>query len=366
MEEETAIAEVLRSGWIVGGARLQAFERAFAKACDAGFAVATSSWTTGAFLVLKSWGIGPGDEVIVPSLTFIATVNAITHTGATPVFADVDAETWTMSPADATRKITPRTRALLPVDQLGMPCDLPAFSRLAEQHGLRLLDDAACAFGSRVGNWPVGAFGDAAIFSLHARKVITTGEGGMIVTNDKDLHDRLKRLRHQGMSVSDFARHGQSPAMFESYPEVGYNFRLTDIQAAMGLAQLARAQDILARRAALAERYTAALLHHPVVRPPTVPAGVTPNWQSYQVTLRDETGLTQKDLLEALFRRGIHARRGVMAAHLEPAYAHMVCDLPVTTRAAQRTLQLPLYPDLSFEEQDRVLAALDAAPLTSI
>lgn len=181
----------------------------------------------------------------------------------------------------------------------------------------------------------------------------------MIVTNDKDLHDRLKRLRHQGMSTSDYARHGQSPATFESYPEVGYNFRMTDIQAAMGLAQLTRMDDILMRRAILAQRYTQALAESAVVTPPIVPPGLTPNWQSYQVTLRDMVSLTQKDVLDGLYRQGIHARRGVMASHLEPAYAHIVCDLPVTVRAAKRTLQLPLYPDLTFMEQDRVIAALE-------
>src|SRR5262249_21459543 len=213
-------------------------ERRLAGACGARHGVGVSSWTTGAFLVLRAWGIGPGDEVIVPSLTFIATVNVIRHVGATPVFADVDPATYNLDPEDAARKITQRTRAIMPVDQIGLPCDIDAFNALARPHGLRVLDDAACAFGSRNDGRPVGSLAEVTVFSLHARKVITTGEGGMIVTDDGAFAERLRRLRHQGMSLSDFARHNARPTVFEDYPEIGYNFRITDIQAAIGLAQL--------------------------------------------------------------------------------------------------------------------------------
>jgi perosamine synthetase len=181
-EEVQAAADVLRSGWIVGGSRLAAFERRFAQLCGTSEAVAVSSWTTGGFLVLHSLGIGPGDEVIVPSLTFIASVNVIRHAGATPVFADVDPATYNIDPAYVTRKITKRTRAILPVDQVGLPCDIDSINEIAARHGLRVIDDAACAFGSRNRNRPVGSLADVTIFSLHARKVVTTGEGGMIVT----------------------------------------------------------------------------------------------------------------------------------------------------------------------------------------
>jgi perosamine synthetase len=309
-------------------------------------------------LVLKCWGVGPGDEVIVPSLTFIATVNAIRHTGATPIFADVDAKTFNVSPDDVARRITSRTKVILPVDQLGLPCELVVLSELAARHGLFLLDDAACAFGSSIAGQPIGAFGTAAIFSLHARKIITTGEGGMILTNDRVLRDRLRRLRHQGMSLSDFERHRGRPSQFESYEDVGYNFRMTDIQAAIGLAQLARADGILARRADLAAYYTQALQESPLVMTPFVPPNVVPNWQSYQVTLRDNATVSRNDVLDLLFERGIHARRGVMASHLEPAYAGCGWDLPVTENLAAQTLQLPLYPGMTHREQDRVIGAL--------
>jgi len=357
-EEEQAVIEVLRSGWIVGGRVLAEFENEFAARCEAAYAVGVSSWTTGAFLVLKCWNIGEGDEVIVPSLTFIATVNVIRHVGATPIFADIDPNTWTISPDDVARRITSRTKAIFPVDQLGMPCDLPALSTIAARHDLRLLDDAACAFGSCIGSQPIGSFGSATVFSLHARKVITTGEGGMILTNDKGLSDRLRRLRHQGMSLSDFSRHGNRPTQFETYDETGYNFRMTDIQAAIGLQQLARANQMLARRAVLAQQYTTQLQSSKIVIPPTVPQGMKPNWQSYQVSLRSDAGISRDMLMNKLFDRGIHVRRGVMAAHLETVYAGLGNNLPFTEHAASSTLQLPIYPDLTDEQQQRVVDAL--------
>src|SRR5262252_1129502 len=184
-EEVEAAASVLRSGWIVGGARLAAFENRFAELCGAAEAVGVSSWTTGGFLVLHSLGIGPGDEVIVPSLTFIASVNVVRHVGAAPVFADVDPATYNVDPADVARKITARTRAILPVDQIGLPCDIDAINEIAARHRVAVVDDAACAFGSRNRNRPVGSLAEITVFSLHARKVVTTGEGGMIVTNNR-------------------------------------------------------------------------------------------------------------------------------------------------------------------------------------
>lgn len=244
--EAEAAAAVVRSGWVVGGREQFEFERRFAALCGRSEGVAVSNWTTGAFLVLHAWGIGPGDEVIVPSLTFIASVNVIRHVGATPVFADVDPHTLNLDPDDVRRRITTKTRAIIPVDQLGMPCRIDEFMGLAREYGLRLLQDAACAFGSRYQGLPVGAIADPAVFSLHARKVVSTGEGGMIVTDDAEFAARLRRLRHQGMSISDFQRHSLSPTTFETYPEVGFNYRMTDIQAAIGNCQLERLDDILA------------------------------------------------------------------------------------------------------------------------
>jgi perosamine synthetase len=357
--EAEAAAAVVRGGWVVGGPRLAEFERRFAGLCGAEHAVGVSSWTTGAFLVLHAWGIGPGDEVIVPSLTFIASVNVIRHVGATPVFAEIDPATYNIDPADVARRITSRTRAIMPVDQLGLPCDIDAIGSLARRHGLHVLDDAACAFGSRSHGRPVGALADVSVFSLHARKVVTTAEGGMITTDDASLAEQLRRLRQQGMSLSDYDRHGGPPTRFESYPEIGYNHRITDIQAAIGLAQLDRLDDLLERRRAVAARYGAYLFGHPVLIAPHVPAELVPNWQSYQVRLRGDSGWSRNEVMDRLFKLGIPTRRGVMASHLEPPYRPAADPLPQTESTAASTFQLPMHPELTPEQQDRVFTALD-------
>jgi len=309
--------------------------------------------------VLHAWGIGPGDEVIVPSLTFIASVNVIRHVGATPVFAEIDPAAYNIDPADAARRITGRTRVIMPVDQLGLPCDIDAIAALARRHGLRVLDDAACAFGSVNKGRPVGALADVTVFSLHARKVVTTAEGGMITTDDTELAERLRRLRHQGMSLSDYARHGGPPTRFESYPEIGYNHRITDIQAAIGLAQLDRLDYILERRHAVAARYGTYLSGQPALIAPHVPPGLTHNWQSYQVRLREHAGLSRNAVMDRLFEMGVPTRRGVMASHLEPPYRRDAPSLPLTESTAAATVQLPMHPELTPEQQARVLNALD-------
>jgi perosamine synthetase len=359
-EEADAAAAAVASGWIVGGTRLAEFEARFAATCGSQHAVGVSNWTAGAFLVLHAWGIGPGDEVIVPSLTFIASVNVIRHCGATPVFADIDPHTFNVDPARMARKITPRTRALIPVDQLGLPCDIDAINALAYRHGLHVLDDAACAFASGNQDRRVGSLTEVTVFSLHARKVITTGEGGMIVTNDAAFAKRLRMLRHQGMSLSDHARHQMRPTEFEAYPEIGYNHRITDIQAAIGLAQLDRLPEIIKRRRSIAERYSSALAQHPFLIPPKVPPGMQPNWQSYQITLSADTPLSRNEVMDKLFDQGIPTRRGVMASHLEPPYRDMGRDLPVTEAIAAKSLQLPMHPGLAQAQQDRIIEKLAA------
>jgi perosamine synthetase len=358
IEEEAAAAAVIRSGWVVAGPRLAEFERRFAEICGAQHAVGVSSWTTGAFLVLKALGIGPGDEVIVPSLTFIASVNVIAHAGATPVFADIDPTTYNIDPDDAARRIGPRTKAIIPVDQLGMPCEIDAILELAERHGLHVMQDAACAIGSRFCGKPLGGIAPITVFSLHARKVVTTGEGGMILTNDGALAARLRMLRHQGMSLSDFERHKAGPTTFESYPEIGYNFRITDIQAAIGVCQLARLDDLLAQRHRVAIRYIAGLSNHPFLAPPHVPEHVTPNWQSFQVRVRPGGPLDRNGVMEQLHGEGIATRRGVMASHLEPPYKALGYHLPATEAAAAECLQVPMHAGMTEADADVVLAAI--------
>lgn len=357
-EEEAAVAEVVRSGWVACGPRVEAFEEAFAAACGAKHAVATTSWTTGAFLVLRALGIGRGDEVIVPSLTFIATVNVVRHLGATPVFADIIPGQWNVDPEDVARRVTPRTRAIMPVDQLGLPCDIDAIADIAARHGLFLLDDAACAVGSRNRGRPVGSLAPCTVFSLHARKVVTTGEGGMILTDDAAFAERLRRLRNQGMSLPPHRRHAMAPTVFETYPEVGYNFRLTDLQAAIGLVQLRRLPEMLARRAMIARRYSELLRGHELLQPPAVPSWATPNWQSYQVQMRPGFAHLRNALMRWLHEQGVPTRRGVMASHREPPYQSLEARLPHTEHAADSCLQLPMHAGLTAEAQEHVLDRL--------
>ena len=357
-EEAAAAAAAVTSGWVVGGPRLLEFEARFAKICGVAEAVGVSSWTSGAFLVLKCLGIGPGDEVLVPSLTFIASVNVIAHAGATPVFVDVEPGTWNIDPADAALKITPRTKAIIAVDQLGMPCRIDDLSALARAHGLLLLQDAACSFGSRYRGDPIGMRCDVSVFSLHARKIVTTGEGGMIVTKDARLAEALRRQRHQGMSLSDFHRHGARPTLFETYAEIGYNCRITDIQAAIGLAQLDRIEDILEKRSRVARRYFEAFVDSPFLELPRVEADAEPNWQSFQLRVSDAALLTRNELMDALFDLGVPTRRGVMASHREAPYRGHAGHLPVTEDAADRCLQLPMHAWLDGSEVDQVIAAV--------
>ncbi len=237
---------------------------------------------------------------------------------------------------------------------------MDAIRVIADQHELQVLDDAACAYGSRNRGRPVGSLADVTAFSLHARKPVTTGEGGMILTDDTVLAERLRVLRHQGMSLSDFARHGASPTLFETYPEVGYNARMTDIQAAIGVVQLARTEQLLANRRRVAEIYNAHFAEHPLLRPPHVPDGMEHNWQSYQAMVSEGAPLTRNDIMDRLFAAGIPTRRGVMASHLEPPYRGRSAVLPHTEHVAANSLLLPMHSGMTGVQARSVLAAIDA------
>ena len=358
-EEWHAVHEVIASGWVTQGPRVAEFEQAVAALCGTKHAVAVSSCTAALHLALRCLGVGPGDEVVVPSMTFIASTNAVVHAGGTPVFAEVDPRTFNLDPADVERRLGPRTKAILVVHQLGLPADLDAFAALAGRRGVRLLEDAACALGSCYQGRPVGGHSELVCFSFHPRKIVTTGEGGM-VTTDSDAHaERLRHLRHHGMSVPDAVRHGSSTVIREAYLEVGYNFRMTDIQAAIGLVQLRRLPEILERRRRLAARYHRAFESHAVIAPPFVPPYAEPNYQSYAVTLRGFGAALRDALMQRLLDRGIATRPGVMTAHREPAYrGRVVGGLAVSEAASDGSLILPLYAGLSPAEQDDVIRAL--------
>ncbi|MEV7511629.1 DegT/DnrJ/EryC1/StrS family aminotransferase [Streptomyces sp. NPDC091201] len=358
-EEARAAADAVLSGWVAQGPRVTEFERAFAERVGAGHAVAVSSCTTALHLALLALELGPGDEVIVPSLSFIATANAVRYVGARPVFADVEEATGNLTAATVDAVRTPRTRAVLVVHQGGVPADVHALRAACAEWDVALVEDAACGIGATVGGKSVGHGALLAAWSFHPRKVITTGEGGMLTTDDGQWAERLRRLREHGMNVSAAQRHASSTPIVESYLEVGYNFRMTDIQAAVGLVQLGRLDEIVARRRALAARYGELLAGVPGVRPVRDPAYGEGNFQSYWVLLEPDFPVGRDELLAVLSEAGISARRGIMASHLEPAYAgHGAAALPVTERITRDSLILPLFHTMTAAQQDRVVAVL--------
>ncbi len=321
--EIARVAETIRSGWVTQGPQVAAFETAFAESVQAPFACAVSSCTAALHIALTALGVQPGDEVITVSHTFIATANAIRYCNAVPVFVDIDPATYNMDPGRIAACITPRTRAILCVHQIGMPCDMEPILSLARRHGLPVVEDAACAIGSQrlvEGQWqPIGRpHGDIACFSFHPRKVLTTGDGGMLTTRDAHLDQQFRLLRQHGMTLSDATRHGADQVLFETYALLGFNYRMTDIQAAIGLEQLKRLPEIIARRRALAEGYRQRLAPWPHLSPPHEPDWAQSNWQSYALRLPD--GYDQKAVMQALLDRGVSTRRGIMCIHREAAY----------------------------------------------
>lgn len=362
-EEAEAARQVVLSGWVTQGSQVAEFERAFAAQVGATYACAVSSCTTALHLALLAINIVPGDEIITASHSFIATANVIRYCGATPVFVDIDPDTYNIDPEQVTAAITPRTRAVLAVHQMGMPCDVTALLTICDQQGIALIEDAACAAGSEVridGKWePIGVpRGVVACFSFHPRKVITTGDGGMLTTNDAALDRSFRLLRQHGMSVPDTVRHSSPRVIFEDYPVVGYNYRMTDIQAAIGRKQTERLPGLVTRRRALADRYTDLLGNLEGLGLPFEPAWARSNWQSYCVRLPRR--VEQTVVMQSLLDQGISTRRGIMCAHREAPYADQPRprDLRHSEAAQDQCVLLPIYSQMTDGDQMRVASAL--------
>ena len=367
VEEENALLSALRSGWVSQGPRVAEFEGKFAEYVGARCAVAVSSCTAALHLALLASGVKAGEEVLCPSLSFMATANAIVYAGATPVFVDVNNSTYNIDPEGIEKAITPRTRAILLVHQVGLPAALTEILDIASRRGLLVIEDAACAVGAEYDGEKIGRpHARIACFSFHPRKVLTTGEGGMITTADEQLAARMRRLRQHGMTVSDLARHGSGKVMIESYDEVGFNYRMTDLQAAVGIVQLRRLDDMLAKRRALARRYSERLSSLSWMTPPTEPRDSRHSFQSYMVRLAKNAPISRDELMQELLDRGIATRRGIMAIHREAPYrGDWDKVLPNTNAVTDSTMILPLYHAMTEDDQDYVIECIEEMSRTA-
>jgi perosamine synthetase len=358
--EAQAASRVILSGWVTQGPEVAAFEKEFAAYVGAPHATAVSNCTTALHLALMALGVSEGDEVITVSHSYVATANSVRYCDATPVFVDVELETYNIDPNLIEAAITPKTKAIMCVHQIGMPCDLEGVLAVAKRHNIPVIEDAACAIGSEIkidGAWEkVGApRGDIAAFSFHPRKIVSTGDGGMLTTKNAAYDKQFKLLRQHAMSVPDTVRHGSNQVIFETHPVLGYNYRMTDIQAAVGREQLKRVPEIVETRRRLAARYNELLQNNIGIMLPIEPENRRSNWQSYSVTLPSHCD--QRGVMQAMLDAGVSTRRGIMCAHREDLYKNG-WDLPNSEFAQDRRIILPLYHQMTDEEQTLVAETL--------
>ena len=357
-----AVAAILQSDWLTTGPQVADFEQAFARAVGALEAVAVSSGTAALHAAMQALAIGPGDEVIVPALTFAATANCVVYLGGRPVFADVDAATLLIDPAQLERLITPRTRALLAVDYAGQPCDYSALAEIARRHGLALVSDACHSLGAQYRGQPVGSLADLSTFSLHPAKAITTGEGGIITTNDPGLARRMREFRQHGISLDRPPSDGANPWFYEQV-DLGYNYRLNDFQAALGISQLARLPAFIARRQAIARRYDAAFAGLAAARPLAVRSGIQHAWHLYVLRLDPQRlAVDRATVFRALRAEGLGVQVHYIPVHLHPYYQQHfntgpgLC--PTAEKAYEQILSLPIFPAMTDADAGDVIAAV--------
>ena len=362
-EEYEEVLDTLRSGWLTMGPKTRRFEEAFAQYVGARHAIAVSSCTAGLHLSLVAKGIGPGDEVITTPLTFCSTANVIVHQGATPVLADVRPDTLNIDPQEIARRITPRTRALIPVHLAGQPCEMDQIQALAQEHGLLLIEDAAHATGAQYRGRKIGAIGDVTVFSFYATKNLTTGEGGMICTEEDDLAEKTRVLRLHGISQDAWKRYSDKGSWYYEVQLPGYKYNMTDIQASLGLHQLARQEEFLRVRERYARVYTEAFADLPEIRAPFVKDHVRHAWHLYIVQL-DLKRLTidRGQFIEALRGENVGTSVHFIPLHLHPFYQQRYGfkkgDFPVAEDAYEGIVSLPLYPRMTEEDVDDVVRAV--------
>ena len=354
-----AVVRVLRSDWLTTGPMVEEFEKAFAQFTGTAHAVAVSNGTAALHAAMAALGIGPGDEVIVPAITFVATANSVVYQGGTPVFADVDPETLLIDPEDVRRKITSRTKAIAAVDYAGQPCDYAALRAIAAEHRLSLVADACHALGGSYHGTPVGALADLSTFSLHPVKPITSGEGGVITTNDASYAARMRTFRGHGIET-DFRAREKQGSWFYEMTSLGYNFRLSDIQCALGTSQLRKLPEWVARREKIAQRYDAAFANATAFRPLTTRPNVAHGRHLYVIRLQD--GLDRGAVFKGLRAENIGVNVHYMPVHLHPFYREKfgtrVGQCPAAEAAYEQILSLPIFPRMSDADVDDVIAAV--------
>jgi perosamine synthetase len=362
-EEWHAIREPLLSGWLTQGPKVAAFEKAFAQRHRVKHALATTSCTTGLHLILAAMGIGPGDEVIVPAFTWVATANVVLYCGAKPVFADVSRETFNIDPGEVAKRITSKTRAVIAVHLFGLCADMDRL-RAVLPPDIKLIEDAACAAGAGQRGMPAGGLGDAAAFSFHPRKSITTGEGGMVTTNDGALAEMMNMLRNHGASVPEEQRHGgPKPYLLPDFNLLGYNYRMTDLQGAVGLVQLAKLDDLVAERQRWAEYYSEKLSDLSWLRMPVFPAEGDHAWQAF-VTYVDEdrAPAPRNEIMERLQSNGVSTRPGTHAVHMLAYYrrrfGHLPADFPGARDCDSCTMAIPLHNRMTEQDYAHVVSSL--------
>ncbi len=363
-EELEELRGPLETGWLTQGPKVAAFEKGFASRHDVAHAIATTSCTTALHLALLAAGVGPGDEVIVPAFTWIATANAVRYCGATPVFADVDERTYNMTPETVARVVGAATKAVVPVHLFGLCVDIAAL-RDALPPGTKVIEDAACAVGATVSGRGAGSLGDLAAFSFHPRKIITTGEGGMVTTADADWAAEVRRLRNHGAAIAEEDRHaGPTPFLLPRFDEVGFNYRMTDLQGAVGIAQLGRLDALLAERRSRADWYLDQLSDIPWLCLPVTPEGHEPSWQAFVTRVAATAPLARNEMMELLYEEGVSTRPGTHAVTETDIYRRMspgaAAACPVSRRLESETMAIPLHNQMSDDDYATVVDALHA------